>query len=169
MSVEIHFEAEPGAASAMPQITPPKAFLRAAVAMAVLTLVVATLAAQFGIGKSVDTYGTPVAQRALHFTDAPDGGIRVTDAATGTLAVAMPSGTNGFIRGALRALAAGRRRAGYSPTAPFLLTAWDDGRLTIEDPTTGERIAVSSFGPTQVQSFLALLDTAGRVVSGPVR
>ena len=81
---------------------------------------------------------------------------------------AMPSGTNGFIRGALRALAGGRRRAGHSPSAPFLLTAWDDGRLTIEDPTTGERIAVSSFGPTQVQSFLALLDTAGRVVSGPV-
>jgi putative photosynthetic complex assembly protein len=169
MSVEIHFEAEPGAASAMPQITPPKAFLRAAVAMAVFTLVVATLAARFGIGKAADTYGTPVAQRALHFTDAPDGGILVTDAATGTLAVAMPSGTNGFIRGALRALAAGRRRAGYSPSAPFLLTAWDDGRLTIEDPTTGERIAVSSFGPTQVKSFLALLDTAGRVVSGPVR
>jgi putative photosynthetic complex assembly protein len=81
----------------------------------------------------------------------------------------MPSGTNGFVRGALRALASGRRRAGHAATAPFLLSAWDDGRVTIEDPTTGQRIAVSSFGPTQVASFLALLDTAGRVVSGPAR
>lgn len=169
MSVQIHFEAEPGSTSAMPQITPPKAFLRAAVALAVFTLVIATLAARFGIGKSADTYGTPVAQRALSFSDAPDGGILVVDAATGTLAMQMPSGTNGFVRGALRALASGRRRAGYGAAEPFLLTAWDDGRLTIEDPTTGQRIAVSSFGPTQVASFLALLDTAGRVVSGPVR
>lgn len=167
MSVEIHFEAEPGSASAMPQITPPKAFLRAAVAMATLTLVVAFLSARLGIGRSADTYGTPVVQRALRFADARDGGIVVTDAASGRLATTLPSGTNGFVRGALRALAAGRRRAGGSAAAPFLLTAWDDGRVTLEDPVTGQRIAVSSFGPTQVASFVALLDPAGRVVSGP--
>ncbi len=50
MSVEIHFEAEPGAASAMPQITPPKAFLRAAVARGARSLRVAPLAAGFGSG-----------------------------------------------------------------------------------------------------------------------
>jgi putative photosynthetic complex assembly protein len=165
MSVEIHFEAEPGSTSAMPQITPPKAFLRAAVAVAVLTLALAVAASRFGIGKSADVYGTAVAQRALRFEDAPDGGIVVRDAVQGTVALTLPPGTNGFIRGALRALAGKRRQASLPAASPFLLTAWDDGRVTIEDPLTRMRIAVSSFGPTQVRSFVALLDPAGTVVS----
>lgn len=165
MSVEIHFEAEPGSTSAMPQITPPKAFLRAAVAVAVLTIALAFSAARFGVGKSADVYGTAVAQRALRFEDARDGGIIVRDASTGTVALTLPPGTNGFIRGALRALASKRRQAALPATSPFLLTAWDDGRVTIEDPLTTLRIAVSSFGPTQVRSFVALLDPSGRVVS----
>ena len=165
MSVEIHFEAEPGSTSAMPQITPPKAFLRAAVAVAVLTLALAFSASRFGIGKSADVYGTAVAQRALRFDDARDGGIIVRDAASGSVALTLPPGTNGFIRGALRALAGKRRQSALPATAPFLLTAWDDGRVTIEDPLTATRIAVSSFGPTQVRSFVALLDPTGTVVS----
>lgn len=165
MSVQIHFEAEPGATSAMPQITPPKAFLRAAVTVAVLTLALAFAAARYGLGKSADVYGTAVAQRALRFEDAPDGGIVVRDAANDAVALTLPPGTNGFVRGSLRALAGKRRQAALPASAPFLLTAWDDGRVTIEDPLTTMRIAVSSFGPTQVRSFVALLDPAGKVVS----
>jgi len=35
--------------------------------------------------------------------------------------------------------------------------------LSLEDPLTGERIAISSFGPVQVKSFVALLDPAKQV------
>ncbi len=164
MSTEIHFEAEPGARSAMPQITPPKPVLRMAVAIAGLTLTLAVLASQFGIGKSADRYGTPVAQRALRFADAPDGGILVYDGSSREVAMTLPQGTNGFLRGALRGLADRRRRGHLSSDAPFLLTAWDDGRVTIEDPLTQQRIAVSSFGPTQVKHFVALLDRTGTVL-----
>lgn len=163
MSVQYHFEAEPGAASAMPQIAPPKVLVRAALAVALFTLVLAVAASQFGIGKSADVYTDPVAQRALTFQDAPDGGILIHDAKDGSLALAIPSGTNGFIRGSLRALARTRQQAGLSAAAPFLLTAWGDGRLSLEDPLTKERIAISSFGPTQVKSFVALLDPARKV------
>ncbi len=166
MSAEIHFEPEPGSTSAMPNITPPKPALRVAVAMVILTFTVAILASQFGIFKAADVYENPVAQRALSFADAPDGGILVKDGATGSLALELPAGTNGFLRGALRAMADRRRKAGKSHDAPFLLTAWGDGRVTIEDPETGERIAVSSFGPTQVQSFVALLDKDGTLFAG---
>lgn len=161
MSAEIHFEAEPGSKSAMPQITPPRPILRVAVAMIILTFILAILASQFGIFKSSDVYANPVAQRALSFSDAPDGGILVKDGSTGEVALSLPPGTNGFIRGALRAMADRRRVAKKSPDAPFLLTAWGDGRITIDDPETGERIAVSSFGPTQVRSFINLLDKNG--------
>ena len=163
MSVQYHFEPEPGAASAMPQISPPKPLVRAALVVVALTFALAIAASQFGIGKSADVYVDPVAQRSLTFHDAPDGGIIVNDARDGSLALALPSGTNGFIRGALRALAQTRRQGGHSPAAPFVLTAWGDGRLSLEDPLTGERIAISSFGPTQVKSFVALLDPAKQV------
>lgn len=161
MSAEIHFEPEPGSTSAMPNLTPPKPALRVAVAMVALTFTMAFLASQFGIFKSPDVYENPVAQRALSFADAADGGILVRDDATGEVALTLPAGTNGFLRGALRAMADRRRIAQKSPDAPFLLTAWGDGRVTIEDPETGERVAVSSFGPTQVRSFVALLDKDG--------
>ncbi len=161
MSAEIHFEPEPGSTSAMPNITPPKPALRVAVAMVILTFTMAILASQFGIFKAADVYENPVAQRALSFADAADGGILVRDGSTGETALTLPPGTNGFLRGALRAMADRRRVAGKSHDAPFVLTAWGDGRVTIEDPQTGERIAVSSFGPTQVKSFVALLDRDG--------
>jgi putative photosynthetic complex assembly protein len=164
VSAEIHFEAEPGATSAMPQITPPRPILRVAVAMIVLVFTMAILATRFGIGKSADVYANVVAQRSLVFEDAADGGILVKDGETGEVALTLPSGTNGFLRGALRAMA-DRRRIGEKPyDAPFVLSAWQDGRVTIEDPQTGQRIAVSSFGPTQVKSFVSLLDPAGAVV-----
>ncbi len=163
MSVEIHFEPEPGSSSAMPQLAPPRPFIRAAIALVVATFVLAVAASRFGIGKSGDVYEQAVAQRSLRFTDAPDGGILVHDATSGALALTLPMGTNGFLRGALRSLASGRRRAHLSPAAPFVLTAWADGRVSLEDPLTGQRIAVTSFGPTQVRSFVALLDPAGKV------
>lgn len=163
---EIHFEPEPGSKSAMQQLTPPKPMLRVAIAMIAMVFTMAILATQFGIFKSPDIYEDPVAQRALSFDDATDGGILVKDGLTGEVALTLPPGTNGFLRGALRSMADRRRVAKKSQEAPFLLTAWGDGRITIDDPETGERIAVSSFGPTQVRSFVALLDKDGTLFAG---
>lgn len=163
---EIHFEAEPGSKSAMPQITPPKPMLRVAMVLVAFVFTMAFLAGRFGLFKSPDIYENAVASRALSFADAPDGGILVKDGSTGELALTLPPGTNGFLRGALRAMADRRRVADKSHDAPFLLTAWGDGRITIEDPETGQRVAVSSFGPTQVRSFVALLDKEGTLFAG---
>jgi putative photosynthetic complex assembly protein len=163
MSVEIHFEPEPGSDSAMPQLAPPRPFIRAALALVAAAFALAIASSQFGVGKSADIYENAVASRSLSFTDASDGGILVHDAVDGSLALTLPKGTNGFLRGALRSLASTRRRAHMSSAAPFTLTAWGDGRVSIEDPLTGQRIAVTSFGPTQVKSFVALLDPAGKV------
>lgn len=163
MSAEIHFEPEPGQKSAMQDLAPPKPMLRVAVAMIVMVFTMAVLATRFGVGKAADIYENPVAQRSLSFEDATDGGILVRDGDTGELALTLPAGTNGFLRGALRSMADRRRIGGKPYDAPFLLTAWGDGRITIEDPQTKERVAVSSFGPTQVKSFVALLDRDGTV------
>jgi hypothetical protein len=34
-----------------------------------------------------------------------------------------------------------------------VLTRWSDGRLTLDDSVTRMHVAVSAFGPTQVESF----------------
>ena len=96
------------------------------------------------------------AVRALHFADLPDGSIDVIDAATGAR-IDVLSGEQGFVRGALRSLVRGRRQHEAGPREPFLLQARVDGRLTLSDPVTGQRIDLEAFGPTNLAAFARLL------------
>jgi len=95
-------------------------------------------------------------QRPLRFEDRPDGSIAVVDASSGQT-IAMLQGEQGFVRGALRALARERRSRELGPEVPFKLIAQSDGRLTLLDPATGQRIDLESFGPTNSGEFARLL------------
>jgi putative photosynthetic complex assembly protein len=94
-------------------------------------------------------------QRSLQFTDLPDGDIAVLDATRHT-PVARFSGEQGFLRSTLRALARERHREGIGADAPFLLIGRTDGRLTLLDPATQQRIDLESFGPTNAALFAGL-------------
>ena len=100
-----------------------------------------------------------VQTRALHFEDRADGSIAVLDAGS-RADVARIAGEGGFVRGALRALARERKLRGLDAAAPFLLIARADGRLTLEDPATGQRIDLESFGPQHAGEFARLLAPA---------
>jgi putative photosynthetic complex assembly protein len=100
-----------------------------------------------------------VATRSLRFDDAPDGSIVITDASTGQPAARI-TGEQGFLRGALRALARERRREGIGAGPAFELLARADGRLTLFDPVTQQRIDLESFGPTNAAVFARLLPAA---------
>lgn len=102
------------------------------------------------------------AVRALHFADLPDGSIDVIDAATGAR-IDVLSGEQGFVRGALRSLVRGRRQHEAGPREPFLLQARVDGRLTLSDPVTGQRIDLEAFGPTNFAAFARLLQLPASV------
>jgi putative photosynthetic complex assembly protein len=104
-------------------------------------------------------------QRALHFEDRPDGSVAVLDGTT-RVEVSRLQGEQGFARGALRMLAHARLRHGLSPEQPFLLTGHANGRLTLSDPATRERIDLESFGPTNAAVFARLRD-AGRATASP--
>jgi putative photosynthetic complex assembly protein len=69
----------------------------------------------------------------------------------------LAPGTNGFIRGVLRGLARERRQHNVGAEPPFRLTRWDNGHLSLEDPQTGRRIELGSFGPTNAEAFSRLL------------
>jgi putative photosynthetic complex assembly protein len=101
------------------------------------------------------------AERALRFEDRPDGSIAVVDGRTGAL-VASVQGEQGFLRGALRALSRERRARGLGPEQPFQLIARPDGRLTLVDPVTDQRIDLESFGPINAGKFASLLEPAPR-------
>ena len=98
-----------------------------------------------------------VAARHLTFTDQPDGSVIVQDVEARAQIDVFAPGTNNFARGILRALARQRRMQGIGPDQPFRLARLADGRLTLDDPATGERIDLGSFGSTNTADFVRLL------------
>lgn len=100
----------------------------------------------------------PLWQRELHFVDAPGGDVLALDGHSGE-AVARFVGEQGFVRGTLRALARERVRRHISAEAPLRLVAHHDGRLTLMDPATGERIGLEAFGSSNLAVFAALRPT----------
>jgi len=102
-----------------------------------------------------------VATRSLRFEDRNDGSVAVLDARSGAQ-IAAVHGEAGFLRGALRAMARERRKQGLGSAPPFELIARADGRLTLADPATGERVDLESFGPTNAGAFARLLTAQPR-------
>ena len=94
--------------------------------------------------------------RLLHFSDLDNGDIGVVKAQDGS-ELARFSGEQGFVRGALRAMARERKRRDIGPQQPFELHARTDGRLTLIDPATQMRLDLESFGPTNAGLFAQLL------------
>lgn len=154
----IHFETAPAEQGSNPDaMHVPKPALFMAAALIVCVIALAASARLFGFGAFREVPTEVLVERALRFEDVADGGIRIVDAGSNTVATVLPPGTNGFLRGALRALTRDRRAAGISSIAPFSLVRYTDGRLVLLDPATTRRVTISSFGPTQIASFDALL------------
>jgi len=108
-------------------------------------------------GNGPDQKPAPSAfERPLRFEDRPDGSIAVIDGRTGGL-ISSVKGEQGFLRGALRALARERKTRGVGSEIPFQLMARTDGGLTLYDPVTSQRVDLESFGPTNAGTFLPLL------------
>lgn len=108
-------------------------------------------------GNGPDQRPAPAIQeRQLRFADRPDGSIAITDGRTGE-AVASVQGEQGFLRGALRALARERKARGLGAEQAFQLMVRTDGGLTLYDPLTQQRVDLEAFGPTNAENFAKLL------------
>jgi putative photosynthetic complex assembly protein len=94
-------------------------------------------------------------QRDLIFADGPQGTVIVKDARNQTT-IASFEGEQGFLRSTLRALVRERKRQGIGPDAPMQLMGRADGRLTLLDPSTQQRIDLEAFGPSNVAVFAGL-------------
>ena len=99
-----------------------------------------------------------VETRNLRFLDRADGGVVIEDVATRQPAgVIAPGEKTGFIRGVMRGLARERRSRGLGDAAPFALTLWRDGELSLTDSATGRSIELTAFGSANRAAFARLL------------
>ena len=99
----------------------------------------------------------PVASRDIRFADQADGTLLVSDARDGHVVTVIGRGADNFLRATMHGLARLRHREGVGPDPSFRLTAWRDGRLTLDDPTTGSRLDLEAFGATNEGAFARLL------------
>ena len=143
----------------MPQVVSaqpfPKGALLGALALMVLTIVSAAAARLTSAGPVRPT-GTIVIERDFRFADRPDGSIAVMDARSGRQLDVLAPGTNGFIRASLRSLAT-RRKFNHDTSDVWHITAWADGRLTLDDRESGGVIDLEAFGQTNEQAFARLM------------
>ena len=100
----------------------------------------------------------PAAERMLRFADV-NGAVVVTNAQSGATVASFGQEGSGFIRGVMRGLARERRMHGHGPQAPFRLTRYVDGQLSLTDMATGRVIELNGFGHTNVAAFNRLLET----------
>ena len=140
----------------------PRSVLRAAAALVAISIALAALGRASGIGVARVPVAEPVVSVELSFVDQDDGSVAVYETASGRTVAVLAPGTNGFLRGVLRGFARERRAHEIGVEPPFRLTSWDDGGLSLEDPTTGRRVELQAFGPTNRDAFAQLLARAGQ-------
>jgi putative photosynthetic complex assembly protein len=99
-----------------------------------------------------------VASYEARFEDRADGAVLIYSEPADRLVHTLAPGTNGFVRGVLRGLARERRAEHIGATAPFKLTRWADGRLSLDDPSTNRHVDLEVFGPTNAGAFAAIFD-----------
>ena len=97
-------------------------------------------------------------ERPLYFFDEADGTVRVEDAKSGSELGRFGPGTGGFVRSTVRSLVYQRRINGFGREVPFELIEWDNGMLTLLDPTTNKSVELHSFGDANRQTFANFLE-----------
>lgn len=143
-----------------------RAPLFAAGALVIGSLIAVLAVRMTGVGAMHEPDAAAVEVREFRFEDRPDGSIVVLDESGKQLVETIAPGTNGFLRGTMRGLARERKRQGVSPALPFRMVGRADGRLTLEDPGTGRRVDVGSFGPTNAAVFAAIMANHGPTRAG---
>ena len=100
-----------------------------------------------------------IESRELRFIDRQDGAVVVLDYRDDSTVDVLEPGTNGFVRGVMRGMARERRSKSVSAEPPYRLAYWSDGRLTLDDPSTGRWVELVAFGPDNIGAFARMLAT----------
>ncbi len=135
----------------------PRAALLGAASLVVGSLLLVGVARLTGYKPAQPDATAVVESRNLRFEDRADGAVLIYSAPADRLVDTLPPGTNGFVRGVLRGLVRERRADQIGAAPPFRLTRWADGRLSLDDPSTGRHVDLEVFGPTNAGAFADIL------------
>jgi putative photosynthetic complex assembly protein len=119
-----------------------------------------------GVNPARPNTSAVVASYDLRFADRADGAVLVYSGANTTPTDTLAPGTNGFVRGVLRGLVRDRHAYRVGAEPPFRLTRWADGRLSLDDPSTGRHVDLEVFGPTNAGAFADIYTTISRQDAG---
>jgi putative photosynthetic complex assembly protein len=140
----------------------PRAALLGAGSLVVGSLLLVGVARLTGYRPAQPDATAIVESRDLRFEDRADGAVLIYSAPADRLVDTLPPGTNGFVRGVLRGLVRERRADRIGAEPPFRLTRWADGRLSLDDPSTGRHVDLEVFGPTNAGAFADILLASDR-------
>jgi putative photosynthetic complex assembly protein len=107
--------------------------------------------------------GALVETRVIVFVDGDKNALLVKDASSGETIYTTTTGTDGFLRGTLRALGRNRKREGGSRAEPFTVSRWANGHITLTDSVTGAKIDLAAFGATNVAVYERFLKSSEKV------
>ncbi|MFK8042020.1 photosynthetic complex assembly protein PuhC [Congregibacter sp.] len=140
-------------------LDPSSRVLLVGLAMFVLAILAATLFARLtGYSMNSVPEAVVVDVRELGFRDLPNGVVEVFEWNSKSSLATIPSGEGAFLRGVVRSLVRQRRGLDSGIASLFELTRYDDGRLVLSDPATGEQIDLVAFGSTNIAVFSSLMD-----------
>jgi putative photosynthetic complex assembly protein len=142
--------------------TLPKGALAGAGALVVLSLAMVGIARVTGYQPQRPQASAVIESRDLRFVDRSDGAVLIYSTDEHRPVDVLQPGTNGFVRGVLRGLVRERRAERVGKAPPFRLTRWADGRLSLDDPSTGRHVDLEVFGPTNSGAFADILVASGR-------
>ncbi len=136
--------------------TIPRPILLAAGAMILCAITLAWFGQTSGIGRVSPPTAEAIASKDLRFEDGSDGKMVIYD--KNGLAAIDPANA-GFLFGVVRGLGRERALQGANADAPYTLTRWSDGRISLLDRETGHEIQISAFGIDNIRSFASLLQS----------
>jgi len=139
--------------------SPPRLFLMGAAGMALIALGAAFVGGTADVGTFRMEESPTIESRLLTILDSGVGSATVKDAATGELlTVTKPGLEEGFVWGALNGLSYGRKQIHAPDDAPYELARRADGRLTLTDLMTGQKVFLDSFGHGNAAAFARLFE-----------
>ena len=134
-----------------------RVMLKIILAVACLGLVLASLGRFTGIGTEKVVNGSVVSTYLVTMMVEADDAVVLRSVETGQIVIGFDKGRGGFLRSAIRAFGLKRNQMKIAPATPFMVTRWESGRVTLNDPATGHQVPVDSFGPTVTKMFAPLV------------
>jgi putative photosynthetic complex assembly protein len=123
-----------------------------------LALLLTVLAKATGIGTERVARGEPVASVAVTLVQLEDGQFVFAHAPSGEVIKQYSPAQGGFLRSVVRAFSLKRNAGGVDAATPYEITQWSSGRITLDDPSTGHRVPLDSFGASVTRMFAPLFE-----------